>query len=97
MVSICGEGKQEYNTLDFGETLMSYKINKWNILEMQVYYDENNREVYNISIESNDKIGLISNTVDYFETRGVNEAKAVYETIKNMFKQVKEADKNARK
>ena len=97
MVSICGEGKQEYTMLSFGETLMSCKIDKWNILEMQVCYDENNQEVYNISIESNDQIGLISNTVDYFETTDIEEAKSFYESIINMFKQVKEAGKNAKK
>lgn len=97
MISICGENKQNYQkNLEFGETLELLKISKHCILELQVYYDENDKEIYNISIESNND-GLISNTVDYFETRDIEEAKNFYKSIVNMFKQIKEADKNASK
>lgn len=89
MISICGENKIDYKTLEFGETLEIYKVSPNHILELQVYYDENGDSVYNISIEENDDTGLLSITTDYFETRMLKEARAFFESLRNMLKQTK--------
>ena len=72
--------------MEFVETLDSYKFGDFTIVR-QVYEDDCEKEIYNVSIECDFNNGLLTKTLDIYETKDEKESSRYYsnliQTIKN--------------
>lgn len=70
--------------LEFIGTIESRKIAKHSYIVMQEYIDEDNKSIYNVSIEESDN-GLFSETTDLFETEDEGRALSFYKILVKIY------------
>ena len=70
--------------LEFIGTIESRKIAKHSYIVMQKYIDEDNKSIYNLSIEESDD-GLFSETTDLFETKDEEKALSFYKILVKIY------------
>ena len=75
--------------LEFVGTIESRKIAKHSYIVMQKYIDEDNKSIYNVSIEESDD-GLFSETTDLFETEDEAKALSFYQILVKIYNYGKE-------
>lgn len=75
--------------LEFIGTIESKRIAKHSYIVIQEYIDEDNKSIYNVSLEESDD-GLFSETTDLFETRDEAEASSFYKTLVKIYNYGKE-------
>lgn len=66
--------------MEFIRTIESKKIAHYSYIVMQEYVDEDDKSIYNVSIEESDD-GLFSETTDLFETRDEEKALSFYKVL----------------
>lgn len=69
---------------EFIGTIESKKIAKHSYIVMQEYIDEDNKSIYNVSIEESDN-GLFSETTDLFETKDEGKALSFYKILVKIY------------
>lgn len=86
MITLCKDNKQELSgNLSFGETLKSKTFGKTTLV-LQLYYDEEDQLIYNISFENKKEQDFLSVTTDMFETKVFKEAEDVFDALVNLIK-----------
>lgn len=75
--------------LEFINTIESTQISEHSYIVMQEYADENDKSIYNVSIEESDD-GLFSETTDLFETRDEEKALSFYQILVKIYNYGKE-------
>lgn len=70
--------------LEFIRTIESKKIANYSYIVMQEYVDEDDKSIYNVSIEESDD-GLFSKTTDLFETRDEAKALSFYKILVKIY------------
>lgn len=70
--------------LEFVGTIESRRIAKHSYIVMQEYIDEDNKSIYNVSIEESDD-GLFSETTDLFETKYEEKASSFYKILVKIY------------
>lgn len=70
--------------MEFIGTIESRRIAKHSYIVMQEYIDEDNKSIYNVSIEESDN-GLFSETTDLFETRDEEKALSFYKVLVKIY------------
>lgn len=70
--------------MEFIGTIESRRIAKHSYIIMQEYIDEDNKSIYNVSIEESDD-GLFSETTDLFETRDEEKALSFYKVLVKIY------------
>lgn len=75
--------------LEFIRTIESKKIANYSYIVMQEYVDENDKSIYNVSIEESED-GFISETTDLFETEDEAKALSFYKTLTKIYNYGKE-------
>ena len=75
--------------LEFINTIESTQISEHSYIVMKEYADENDKSIYNVSIEESDD-GLFSETTDLFETRDEEKALSFYQILVKIYNYGKE-------
>ena len=75
--------------LEFVENIESTQISEYSYIVVQEYADENDKSIYNVSIEESED-GFISETTDLFETEDEAQALSFYETLVKIYNYGKE-------
>lgn len=70
--------------LEFIGTIESKRIAEHSYIVMQKYIDEDNKSIYNVSIEESDD-GLFSETTDLFETKDKEKALSFYKILVKIY------------
>lgn len=75
--------------LEFIRTVESKKIAKYSYIVMQEYADEDDKSIYNVSIEESED-GFFSETTDLFETEDEAQALSFYKMLVKIYNYGKE-------
>ena len=79
--------------LEFLNTVEVTQIAEHSYIVMQEYADEEDKSVYNVSLEESED-GFISHTTDLFETEDKSKALSFYQTLVIIYNYGKEASRD---